>query len=94
MSGLALEYHREHIKREIAKMSEKKWEITYKDMPWSSVHQGVASEGMGFYEISFDGHRYGFISKEAWDEQKTGDILKLVEQMLNDAHSLALREHD
>lgn len=74
--------------------SKKKWEITYKELVWSSIYHGKKQEGIGYYEISFDGHRYGFISKEAWDDQKTGEILEFVEQMLNDAHSLALKEHD
>lgn len=73
---------------------EKKWVINYKDEPWSSSSGGEWSEGIGFYELTFEGHRYGFISKEAWDKQKTGEILQFVEQMLNDAHSLALKEHD
>jgi hypothetical protein len=72
----------------------KKWTIEFKDMLWASINNGIKSEGMGFYIINFDGHRYGFISKEAWDKQTTGEILEFVEQMLNDAHSLALKEHD
>ncbi len=75
-------------------MKEKPWKIEFKDEPWSSVFEGKLSEGVGFYVINFDGSRYGFISKDAWDDQKTGDILTLVEHMLNDAHQLALKEHD
>lgn len=77
---------------ELICMSEKKWKINYKDEPWSSNSSGEWMEGIGFYEITFEDARYGFISKEAWDSQKTGSILKFVEQMLNDAHRLALDE--
>jgi len=74
--------------------NDKKWKIEFEDKPWSTISEGVKSEGQGFYKISFDGLHYGFISKEALDKQTTGEILAFVEQMLNDAHSLALKEHD
>jgi hypothetical protein len=89
MSSHAIEYQREQIKREMAMRNDKKWEIVFRDLPWKSIHQGQASEGFGYYEILYEGNKYGFISEKAWDEQKTGDILQLVEQMLNDAYNLA-----
>lgn len=75
-------------------MTDRPWKITYKDEPWSSLCGDKVGDGIGFHEITFEDSRYGFISKKAWDSQCTGDILKLVEVMLNDAHSLALKEHD
>lgn len=75
-------------------MTTKPWSITYKDEIWSTHCSGVSSDGKGFYQISFEGSHYGFISQAAWDRIKTGDILKFVEQMLNDAHDLALRQKD
>lgn len=75
-------------------MKEKPWKITYKDEPWSSCVQGDLLEGVGYYGISFEGSHYGFISKDAWNDKNTGDILAFVEHMLNDAHQLALKEHD
>ena len=74
-------------------MKEKKWEILYRDEPWFSSSADSVGDGIGFYEIKFEGSKYGFMTKEAWDNTKTGDILKFVEQMLNDAHDLALRQH-
>lgn len=67
----------------------KKWEIKFKNEKWSSNHQGEWKEGHGFYEILFEGTKYGFISAQSFDEMKTGEILPLVEQMLNDAYDLA-----
>lgn len=76
-------------------MNEKKWKIEFINEPWMTTKQpGTWMEGMGFYRIIFEGNCYGMISKEAFDDKKTGDILEFVEQMLNDAHSLALKEHD
>jgi hypothetical protein len=94
MSKAVIEFQREQVKREMEEKAKKAWHVTYKDEPWSSIVQGKQSEGIGFYEITFKGLRYGFISKEAWDTQSTRDILHLVEKMLNDAHDLALRRHD
>jgi len=74
--------------------NDKKWKIEFEDKPWSTISEGVKSEGQGYYRISFEGHHYGFISKEAWDDKSTGEILAFVEQMLNDTYSLALKEHD
>lgn len=74
-------------------MSEKKWKIEFDEKAaWHSVINGQASTGYGVYTITFNDNKYGFISKEAWDKQTTGDILSVVERMLNDAHSLALKE--
>lgn len=70
------------------------WSIEYKEEPWSTIHEGKTAEGIGFYRISFEGLHYDFISKEAWDKQNTGEILAIVECMLNDAHRLALKEHE
>lgn len=72
----------------------KPWKIEYKEDPWSTLHDGKVAEGIGFYRITFEDSHYGFISKEAWDALDTGQILSFVEQMLNDCHKLALREHD
>jgi hypothetical protein len=69
----------------------KAWKIEYKDGDWHSLHDGNIGQGRGYYEITFNDCRYGIISKEAWDEKKTGNILEFVEMMLNDAHSLATR---
>ena len=44
--------------------------------------------------INFDDAYYGMITREAWDHRTTGQILDLVEHMLNDAHDLALRRKD
>jgi len=73
---------------------EKKWEIIYRDEPWFSSNADNKGEGIGFYEVKFSGCLYGFITKESWDKKCTGDILAFVELMLNDAHSLALKEHN
>lgn len=73
-------------------MTNKPWSITYKDEPWYVNSQGVPSEGKGFYRITFERLHYGMITKQAWDNLTTGQILSLVEQMLNDAHDLALRQ--
>lgn len=70
------------------------WSIEYKDEPWATLHEGKQAQGVGFYRITFEEAHYGFISKEAWDNQKTGEILAFVECMLNDAHRLALKEHE
>jgi hypothetical protein len=71
-------------------MKENKWKIEYKDEEWSSIYESKAYNGRGFYEITFDGNFYGFISKDSWDKKSTGEILGFVEAMLNDAHNLAL----
>lgn len=72
----------------------KPWKIEYKDEPWATLHEGKEAKGMGFYRLTFEDAHYGFISKEAWDALDTGQILSFVEQMLNDAHNLALRQVD
>lgn len=68
----------------------KPWKIEYKNEPWATSSAESKGEGVGYYVISFEDERYGFISKEAFDNQSTGQILVLIEQMLNDAHRLAL----
>ena len=73
-------------------MSDKKWEIKFKDAPHSCLHEGKVYEGRGYYQLFFDGSHYGTITCEAWDNRKTGEILAFVEIMLNDAHQLALGE--
>lgn len=72
----------------------KPWKIEYKEEPWASIHHGEKADGIGFYRISYEDAHYGFISKEAFDKQTTGDIMPLLEQMLNDSHDLALRQKD
>jgi hypothetical protein len=75
-------------------MTTKPWSITYVDETWYTSTNGESSEGHGFYLINFDDCYYGMITKQAWDNQTTGQILDLVEHMLNDAHDLALRQKD
>lgn len=71
-------------------MSCKKWTIEFNPDYWTQIHEGKKSEGNGFYKIKFEDSFYGFILAQAWDELKTGEILCFIEQMLNDAHNLAL----
>ena len=73
-------------------MTSNKWTFEYKDLPWANMHPLGKSEGKGFYKINFNGLTYGFISKDAWNEEKTGELLALVIKMLNDAYDLAIRD--
>lgn len=73
-------------------MKEKLWVIEYKKEGWGKMVAGKWYTNENFYQISYKGSPYGFISKEAWDEKKTGEILEIVEQMLNDVHELAIKE--
>lgn len=76
-------------------MNEKKWKIEFLDEPWMTLNTpGTVMEGKGFYRITFENNHYGMISKEAFDDKKTGEILQHIELMLNDAHDLALRNGD
>jgi hypothetical protein len=73
----------------------KKWDLQYHDEPMFNITDGKVTKYVnGYYTISFEGAMYGSFSKEAFDEMKTGEILKFVEQMLNDAYDLALKLHD
>jgi hypothetical protein len=75
-------------------MSKKPWKIEYSDEPWFSSIGNHKGEGVGFYKILFNDLMYGSISKDAWLEKSTGEILNLVEFMLNDAHHLAIKDKD
>jgi hypothetical protein len=71
-------------------MSDKKpWKIEYRNEPWMTSTPNGKGDGIGYYVITFEDARYGFISKDAFENQSTGQILVLIEQMLNDAHELA-----
>lgn len=76
-------------------MSEKKWKIEYQNEPMFNIDGGkLKNYQNGYYTISFENSKYGSVSKKAFDEMKTSELLPLIEQMLNDAHDLALRQHD
>lgn len=74
-------------------MSEKPWKIEYFDETWLTSHGNniSSSEGVGFFKLTFNDFMYGCFSKDAFSEKNTGEILALIEAMLNDAHSLALK---
>lgn len=74
----------------------KNWKIEYINEPMFTItgEDRVTNYQTGYYKITYEGCMYGTIGKQAFDEMKTGDILHLVEQMLNDAHDLALKQHD
>lgn len=72
----------------------KKWTIEYKDEPMWSLVNGKQSECHGYYLLKFEGAMYGTFGKESFENMKTGEVLILIEQMLNDAYDLALKQHD
>ncbi len=74
----------------------KKWKIEYKDEPMFTItdEDRVTNYSGGYYNITYNDYIYGAISKEAFDEMSNEEILKIVEQMLNEAHDLALKQHN
>ena len=76
-------------------MREKIWKIEFIPEATFSIDDGkVTNYENGYYIITSEGHKYGSIGKAAFDDMKTGEILGFIENMMNDAHDLALKLHD
>lgn len=73
-------------------MKENPWRIELREEPVHKLVGGKWYITQNHYQITYNGSLYGSISKEAWDNKKTGDILEVVEQMLNDVHNIAIKE--